>query len=119
MRGRGYPFDPAFTSHRATDRRMLAFVRVAGRIAGYVACQQDGGGAAEVRRLEIDRRCRGQGLGQLLLGEARAWAAEQGLAALRLETMADNPAAGRFFARYGFTQSDGEGVLHWHLSLAR
>jgi GNAT superfamily N-acetyltransferase len=112
--GRAYPFDSAFAVPRAS--RMLALLRVDGRIAAYIACIRDGD-AAEVRRIEVDRPHRSQGLGQRLLGEAQAWAREQGLSALRLETLADNPEAGHFFARYGFSQSHAADALHWHLPL--
>ncbi|MEP9358513.1 GNAT family N-acetyltransferase [Sphingomonas sp. KR3-1] len=109
-----YPFDSAFARPRAG--RMLAVLRVDGRVAGYLACQRDGD-AGEVRRLEIDRGHRGQGLGRRLLDEARRWAAELGLSALVLETLADNPAAGRFFGRNGFVQRDAANALHWQLPL--
>jgi len=112
--GRAYPFDSAFAVPRAA--RMLALARIYGRIAGYVACTRDGE-AAEVRRIEIDRPHRGRDLGQRLLGEARIWAGEQGLSALRLETLPDNPEAGRFFSRYGFNQVRAVDSLHWHLPL--
>jgi GNAT superfamily N-acetyltransferase len=110
-----YPFDSAFAVLRAG--RMLAVLRVGGRIAGYVACQREGN-AGEVRRLEIDRAHRGQGLGRQLLAEARDWAAALGLSALILETLADNPAAGRFFSGNGFSPGYGGEALHWHLPLA-
>lgn len=109
-----YPFDSAFAVPRAS--RMLALARLDGRVAGYIACMRDGE-AAEVRRIEVDRSRRGHGLGQRLLGEARAWASEQGLSALRLEMLADNIEAGRFFARYGFRQSQVAEALRWHLPL--
>ncbi|WHU01973.1 MULTISPECIES: GNAT family N-acetyltransferase [unclassified Sphingomonas] len=112
--GRAYPFDNAFAVPRAA--RMLALARVDGQVAGYIACTRDGD-SAEVRRIEIDRVRRGQGVGQCLLGEARAWAGEQGLSALRLETLADNPEAGRFFARHGFVRTQAADALHWHLPL--
>ncbi|WP_184162135.1 GNAT family N-acetyltransferase [Sphingomonas kyeonggiensis] len=112
--GRAYPFDNAFAVPRAA--RMLALARVDGQVAGYIACTRDGD-SVEVRRIEIDRARRGQGVGQCLLGEARAWAGEQGLSALRLETLADNPEAGRFFARHGFVRTQATDALHWHLPL--
>lgn len=114
--GRAYAFDTAFAVPRAA--RMLAVAHVDRRVAGYIACTRDGR-AAEVRRIEVDRAQRSRGLGQRLLGEARAWAAEQGLSALRLETLADNPEAGRFFDRYGFTLAHEAEALHWHLPLER
>ncbi len=112
--GKGYPFDSAFAVPRAS--RMLALARVDGRVAGYIACARDGE-AVEVRRIEVDRPHRGTGLGRRLLGEACGWAREQGLSGLRLETLADNIEAGRFFARYGFIQSDAAAALRWHLPL--
>lgn len=110
--GEAYPFDSAFAVPRGA--RLLAIVRIDGQAAGYIACTAEGD-AAEVRRLEIDRPCRGQGLGHRLLDEARAWADAQGLSALRLETLADNPEAGRFFARYGFTLAGEADALLWRL----
>jgi GNAT superfamily N-acetyltransferase len=112
--GRAYPFDSGFAVPRAA--RMLALAHVDGQVAGYIACTRDLD-AVEVRRIEVDRSQRGQGLGRRLLAEAQAWASEQGLFVLRLETLADNPEAGRFFARYGFSQSHAVDTLLWHLSL--
>lgn len=109
-----YPFDSVFVLPR--PERLLALVRLDGRVAGYVACRRDGD-AGEVRRLEVDRAARGSGLGRLLLEEARRWAGEQGLAALVLETLADNPDAGRFFAHQGFALVREADALHWRLPL--
>lgn len=114
---RAYPFDPGFETPRAV--RMIAVARVDGLVAGYGVCQRSGD-AAEIRRLEIDAAHRGQGLACRLLDVARGWAAELGLAALRLETLADNPDAARFFAQQGFAAAGQEGVvLHWYLPLPR
>jgi len=114
---RAYPFDPGFETPRAA--RMIAVARVDGLVAGYGVCQRSGE-AGEIRRLEIDGPHRGRGLGRRLLDEARGWAAELGLAALRLETLADNPDAARFFAHQGFTPAGQQGdALHWYLPLPR
>lgn len=107
-----YPFDSALTNSRSG--RMIAVARIDGRVAGYIACLLDNE-AAEVRRLEIDRCHRNRGLGCRLLDEAWDWASAMGLAALRLETLADNPAAGRFFRRYGFTLISRGEALHWRM----
>lgn len=109
-----YPFDSAFAVPRSG--RMIAVVRSGGCVAGYLACQSDGT-SAEVRRIEIDRSLRGQGLGWRLLDEARDWACAMALPTLRLETLADNPAAGRFFARYGFILTGQAEALHWRMTL--
>ena len=109
-----YPFDSAFAVPRSG--RMIAVARIGGRVSGYIACLADGE-SADVRRVEIDRPHRDQGLGRRLLDEARDWAYSVGLQALRLETLADNPAAGRFFERYGFTPIGQGDVLHWRMPL--
>ncbi|PJI88141.1 GNAT family N-acetyltransferase [Sphingomonas koreensis] len=109
-----YPFDSALAVPRSG--RMIAVARTDGRVAGYLACLSDGA-SAEMRRIEIDRGYRGQGLGRRLLDEARNWAWATGLSALWLETLADNPAAGRFFGRYGFTLTVRGDVLHWRMPL--
>ena len=109
-----YPFDSAFAVPRSG--RMIAVARIDGQVAGYIACLSDGI-SAEVRRIEIDRRYRGQGLARRLLDEARDWGGVMGLQALRLETLADNPAAGRFFDRYGFTLTGQDEELHWRMPL--
>ena len=109
-----YPFDSAFASPRSG--RLIAVVRVDGRVAGYVACSSDGA-SAEVRRIEIDRGHRSQGLGRRLLDEARDWASATGLSALRLETHGNNAVAGRFFGRYGFTPIRQADALHWRMPL--
>jgi len=113
---RSYPFDRAFAVPRSPDQRILAVARLGGRVAGYLACQRDGD-VAEVRRIEVDRACRGAGIGRLLLEEARRWARHQALSALVLVTLADNPAAGRFFARHGFVRLETGKVSRWHLPL--
>ena len=110
----GYPFDSALAVPRSG--RMIAVARVDGRIAGYIACLSDGE-AAEIRRLDIDRCQRDQGLGRRLLDEAWDWASVMELPALRLETLADNPVAGRFFRRYGFTLAGEAEALHWRFFL--
>ena len=109
-----YPFDSAFAVPRFG--RMIAVVRIDGCVAGYLTCQSDGT-SAEVRRIEIDRGYRGQGLGRRLLDEARDWACATGLSALRLETLPDNPRAGRFFARYGFILTGQAEALYWRMPL--
>jgi len=111
-----YPFDPAHESSRLAGDRMIAVLRVGRRMAGYIVCQLDGRGTAEVRRLEIDRRRRNQGLGRRLVREAKDWARECGLSGLRLATLGNNRAAGNFFGQRGF-RLDGykAGVFQWHL----
>lgn len=112
--GGAYPFDSALVVPRSG--RMIAVARADGRVAGYLTCLSDGD-SAEVRRIELDRGYRGQGLGRRLLDEATDWARVTGLPVLWLETLSDNPAAGRFFARYGFVPIGDGDELHWRMPL--
>ena len=112
--GGAYPFDGAFAV--PGPGRMIGVARVDGRVAGYIACLSDDE-STEVRRIEIDRGYRGQGLGRRLLDEARDRACATSLSALRLETLPDNPRAGRFFARYGFILTGQADTLYWRMPL--
>ncbi len=50
----------------------------------------------------VDPACRGQGIGGALINEVIAYAAEQGVREVALDTWAFNDSAQRFFARQGF-----------------
>ncbi|KAI1692351.1 dual-specificity RNA methyltransferase RlmN [Ditylenchus destructor] len=62
-------------------------------------------------------RLPGAGPGAPLARRSAGLGLGDGLSALWLETLADNPAAGRFFGRYGFTLTVRGDVLHWRMPL--
>ncbi len=57
---------------------------------------------ATIWNLMVDRAYRRQGVGRELIGRAIAWAREQGLRAIMLETQTNNLAACRFYHALGF-----------------
>ncbi|MEF9439923.1 GNAT family N-acetyltransferase [Burkholderia sp. 1A5] len=84
---------------------------------------------AEIAELAVDRHCRRQGIGQLLLAAAQAWARSYGFGFMRLETQANNVAACSTYARAGFAlgghdrflyaggEHAGEVALFWYKDL--
>ena len=61
---------------------------------------------AEIAELAVDRPCRRQGIGQLLLATAESWARGHGFGFMRLETQSNNVAACSTYARSGFVLAD-------------
>lgn len=69
---------------------------------GYLAVSQDWNNYALIEDFAVDAFYRGSGVGRLMMGSAKKWSRERGLAGLRLETQSINVAACRFYERYGF-----------------
>jgi putative acetyltransferase len=74
----------------------------AGRIIGSVGVYPLGPGACELRKMYLDARHRGRGLGRLLLDHALRRAAELGFTRVELETSTRLDAARKLYERYGF-----------------
>jgi GNAT superfamily N-acetyltransferase len=55
-----------------------------------------------VQALVVDDLARGRGIGEVLMGEAEAWAARRGLAATSLYTRTDRDRAHAFYERIGY-----------------
>jgi len=62
----------------------------------------DKGCEAVVQALVVDERWRGQGVGELLMREAEAWAVRRGLDATSLYTRIDRERARTFYERIGY-----------------
>jgi GNAT superfamily N-acetyltransferase len=62
----------------------------------------DKGCEAVVQALVVDDLARGRGIGEVLMGEAEAWAAGRGLAATSLYTRTDRDRAHAFYERIGY-----------------
>lgn len=69
-------------------------------------CGQDCGAHWHIVELSVQQSAQGQGLGRRLIGEAAAWAREQGYAGLSLTTFTSVPWNAPFYARLGFKQLD-------------
>ncbi|MGS0896745.1 GNAT family N-acetyltransferase [Burkholderia stagnalis] len=124
-----YGFDPGGWAGEASARTALFRASAGGRLAGFVAITESWNGMAEIAELAVERRCRRQGIGQLLLAAAEAWARCRGFGFMRLETQANNVAACSTYARSGFVlgghdrflyadgENDGEVALFWYKDL--
>ncbi|MGQ3050888.1 MAG: GNAT family N-acetyltransferase [Roseateles sp.] len=64
-------------------------------------------GTAILSQLAVHPDCRGQGVGELLLDAAEAWAREQGFAQLALDTAEPAVALRRRYERRGYTTVGG------------
>ncbi|MBN3818463.1 GNAT family N-acetyltransferase [Paraburkholderia sp. Se-20369] len=81
---------------------------------------------AEIGEIAVDRACRRQGVGRLLLSAAETWARNQRFDYMRLETQSNNVQACRIYVRAGFIlggcdrmlyaggENDGEVALFWY-----
>lgn len=70
---------------------------------------------AEISGLIVDEKCRGAGIGALLIDAAKAWAKERGLGTLRLRANALRKDAHRFYLREGFIKSKEQYVFDMSL----
>ena len=61
-----------------------------------------GAGVAEIKRMYVAPRARGQGLGRTLLGELERGAAQLGCRTVRLDTMAQMAEAGALYRSAGY-----------------
>ena len=128
-RRKNYGFDPAGWADEASGKTALFRATAGGRLAGFVAIGQSWNGMAEIAELAVDRPCRRQGIGQLLLATAESWARGHGFGFMRLETQSNNVAACSTYARSGFVlgghdrllyaddENDGEVALFWYKDL--
>ncbi|AKM42909.1 GCN5 family acetyltransferase [Burkholderia contaminans] len=128
-RRKNYGFDPAGWAGEATGKTALFRATAGGRLAGFVAIGQSWNGMAEIAELAVDRQCRRQGIGQLLMATAESWARSHGFGFMRLETQSNNIAACSTYARSGFVlgghdrllyaddENDGEVALFWYKDL--
>lgn len=65
-------------------------------------------GVYELRKMYLDGRIRGQGVGKRLLDEALAWAKAQGGQRMVLDTTDAMGAAIAFYERHGFVRDDAQ-----------
>jgi putative acetyltransferase len=93
----------------ATAAADLLLARVDGEGAGCVAITQrvmtDGTEAAEMKRLWVEPRFRGFGIGRGLVAAAIAWAGSRGCGAVVLDTVNEAmPEAAELYRSLGFTE---------------
>lgn len=108
----GYPSTPEAIKRRLRRISNDAehFVRVAelesGRVVGWIhACASyliESDPRAEVGGLVVDEKCRGSGVGHLLIEHAEEWARAKGLEAVYLRSNVVRKEAHRFYERLGY-----------------
>jgi GNAT superfamily N-acetyltransferase len=77
--------------------------RVAGCVHLVIADYVDVAPYILIGALVVDDRVRRQGIGRALMEAAEAWAAEQGIGAVRLNSSSTRAAAHRFYEAIGYT----------------
>ncbi len=83
------------------DGRTLVGETAAGEAAGFALVWRLDG-RAHLVELSVARRHQGRGLGRRLIGEAEAWAADQGLAEITLTSFRDVPWNAPFYRSLGY-----------------
>lgn len=126
-----YRFNEALYEEASASERMVATANISAETVGYIAVSRAWNQCAEINDIMISRSHRGAGLGRALMDEAVAWARENLLSIIRLETQTSNVSACRFYERYGFklggydrhlydalnTSPSHETALFWYLHL--
>ncbi|MBI4322986.1 MAG: GNAT family N-acetyltransferase [Candidatus Omnitrophica bacterium] len=104
---------------------VVRVARAAGRPVGYVTMRREdalsealGCEIGSIGLLAVARGWRGRGIGTVLLGTAKRWAIERGLAQLEVGTEATNIAALTLYEANGFQRVQAKYSLHLTLRLA-
>ncbi|WP_448954401.1 GNAT family N-acetyltransferase [Labrys neptuniae] len=84
------------------DSTLLVAEAADGRPVAYVALSRGWNNYAVIEDIAVDAAHRGGGVAKRLMDKALAWATNQKLAGVRLETQSNNVGACRFYERYGF-----------------
>jgi ribosomal-protein-alanine N-acetyltransferase len=75
-----------------------------GKIVGFLIAGRKSREAGHIVTIDVVAGWRRKGVGQALMDAAEAWAAEQGLRLLFLETAEDNLTARRFYEARGYSK---------------
>ena len=107
----GYPNDEGEVLRRLRalaarpEDQVLVAVRgtaVVGWIHLHVWRGVESGPDVEVGGIVVDERCRGEGVGRLLMDQAARWGAERGCSHVRLRSNVKRDGAHAFYQRIGF-----------------
>jgi ribosomal-protein-alanine N-acetyltransferase len=91
-----------FWNELAAGHHYLVAVDGAGRVAGYAGLAVVGPGEAWVQNIAVRRDAQRAGIGRSLLVALLGYAAERDAHTVLLEVAADNAAAQKLYAAYGF-----------------
>jgi ribosomal protein S18 acetylase RimI-like enzyme len=86
---------------------------IAGRPAGYLACQRVSEIAGQIQLVGVDAAARKRGLGRQLVDCALHWLATEGVTHATVVTQGRNIAAQRLYQQRGFLTSSVHVWYHW------
>ena|SRR5688572_14867959 len=115
LAARGTPWDSGLylaSWNELENLVILADDRVAGVLRLWAA-----GDALEIRDLQVDPACQGQGIGAWAIQQAKSLAADRGFGLVRLRVFEENPARS-LYARLGFeSEAIVGGKVHMSFAL--
>jgi GNAT superfamily N-acetyltransferase len=110
----GYPCTPAQIDHRLSVilplKHHSVFVaetsdgKVIGWIHVFISFRVESDPFVEIGGLVVSQSHRGQGIGELLFGQAVGWTRDQQLNVIRVRSRIERDDAHRFYKRLGFRQ---------------
>jgi putative acetyltransferase len=100
-------FGPNLKAHHLIEGRgVFLIARAGGQAVGCGALRLIDASTAEIKRMYVDPRIRGKGVGRAVLGQLEAAAREMGVTRLVLETGVHQHAAIALYRATGFSQVD-------------
>ena len=108
-----YPLDQLdYAAYIDNPTKAIFLAYLDGRIAGQLRLARHWNRFADIEDLVVDRPFRRRGVGLALIERAAAWAREQQLAGLVLETQTDNLPAIRLYEACGFELGGYDRLLY-------
>ncbi|PZV36381.1 GNAT family N-acetyltransferase [Mesorhizobium kowhaii] len=110
---KAYGFDARSLAGHLCKPDRAVFVALSGELpVGFVAVEKSWNNLAAITDFAVDRHVRRGQVGRSLMDTAVAWARDQRLRGIRLETQSNNLPACRFYARYGFRLGGFDRLLY-------
>jgi GNAT superfamily N-acetyltransferase len=111
LREFGFEPDPVIDTDLADPGATYAalWVALAGdEVVGSIALRDRGGNELELKRMYLRPKCRGRGVGRLMLAAALDWARQNGARKIKLDTTERMEAARHLYEAAGFVRAPGE-----------
>lgn len=108
-----YPAEPVdYPAWIGAPEREVFLATLDGHVAGEMRILRYWNGYAYIDDLVVDRAFRRRGVGRALIEQAKAWAREQGLPGVMLETQNNNLAGCALYTQCGFTLAGFDRFLY-------
>ncbi|ELX8380843.1 GNAT family N-acetyltransferase [Providencia stuartii] len=124
-----YHFSPEQWLNEQESLSALYVAKLGDKTIGYACASLCWNGMAQLDELAIDEPYRGKGIAKQLLEKIEAWAIDNGLTHIRLESQSTNTTAAKFYYKHGFrihgydkslylcTENAHEVALFWYKTL--